>query len=117
MIEELIARVFAARDIAHREHWKTRSYAQHMALGDFHDAVIDQIDEIVECYQGEFGLVGDFQAGTVPVSNISTYLKGEMAWIQANCEVIANGSDSVDNLIDSLVATYQRAVYKLDNLI
>ena len=59
MIEELIAKVFAAREAAHLEHWRTKSYAQHQALGEFYDTIIDQIDELVECYQGNFGLIGD----------------------------------------------------------
>lgn len=35
MLEELIMRVFAARNAAHLEHWRTKSYAQHVALGSF----------------------------------------------------------------------------------
>ena len=55
MIEQLIARVFATRNAAHLLHWRGPSYAQHMALGDFYEAIIDKLDEIVECHQGETG--------------------------------------------------------------
>ena len=57
MINVLVARVFAARNLAHLEHWKTKSYAQHMALNSFYDDVVDDIDSIVETYQGAFGLI------------------------------------------------------------
>ena len=39
MIDGLIASVFAARNQAHIEHWNTKSYAEHAALGDFYDEI------------------------------------------------------------------------------
>lgn len=57
MIDELISRVFASRNATHIEHWRTKSYAAHIALGEFYDGVIDNIDGIVEAYQGAFDLV------------------------------------------------------------
>lgn len=115
-MEELISRVFAARDVTHREHWRTKSYAQHIALGEFYDAVVDQIDEIVECNQSQFGLVGDFQVETSPVSNITTWLQSEMDWIASNRNDLSQGNNSIANLIDGLVAIYQRTIYKLTHL-
>ena len=44
MIEQLISRVFYARNLAHFEHWRTKSYSQHKALGSFYDDVIDAVD-------------------------------------------------------------------------
>lgn len=116
MMEELISRVFTARDVSHREHWRTKSYSQHMALGDFYDEIIEQIDEIVECFQGQYGLVSEFQIETSPVSNITTWLQAEMDWISSNRDEITQGNNSIANLIDGLVAIYQRTIYKLTNL-
>ncbi|QWE17306.1 DUF5856 family protein [Polynucleobacter sp. AP-Nino-20-G2] len=115
-MEELVIRVFAARDVAHREHLRTQSYSQHMALNAFYDEIIDQIDEIVESYQGQFGLLGDYQIETSPVANITAWIQSEMDWIASNRDQLANGSASIGNLIDSLVAIYQRTIYKLTNL-
>ena len=116
MIEELVERVFAARDVTHREHWRTRSYSAHMALGDFYDGVIDAIDGIVEAYQGQFGLIGEVNVATTPVQNITLWLQAEMSWIQANQAAISRGSSAVSNLIDTLVELYQSTIYKLTHL-
>lgn len=116
MIEELAARVFAARDAAHRAHWKTGSYAEHVALGEFYDGVIDSIDEIIEVYQGEFGLIDNFTVTVPPVGNISAWLQTDADWIAGNRDNLAAGSDAVKNLIDGLVAVYRRAIYKLTHL-
>ena len=44
MIEELVEKVFAARNEAHIAHWATKSFAKHMALNEFYDNIIDLID-------------------------------------------------------------------------
>ena len=43
MIEVLISRVFHSRNLAHWNHWRTKSYAQHKALGHFYDDVIEAL--------------------------------------------------------------------------
>lgn len=116
MIEELAARIFAARDAAHRAHWKTGSYAQHVALGDFYDGVIDSLDEIIEVYQGAFGLIDGFTVTVPAVSNITAWLQSDADWIAENRNNIANGNASVANLIDGLEGIYRRAIYKLTHL-
>lgn len=112
-IEELAARVFAARDAAHRAHWATASYAAHMALGAFYDAVIDSIDMIVETYQGQFGLLGAFVVEAGDVGPMVQYLTAEAEWIASNRDEIARGSTAVVNLIDGLLGDYRQAIYKL----
>ena len=116
MIEELVSRTFAARDVAHREHHRTSSYAQHVALNEIYDAIIDQIDDIVECYQGQNGLIGDYQVETSPVPNITTWLMSELDWINTNREDITRGNAALGNLVDGLANIYQRSIYKLANL-
>lgn len=116
MIEELVGRVFATRNIAHLQHFTTKSYAQHMALGDFYEAVIESIDEVVECHQGQFGLIGDIDMVQPDVKNLVEHLRDEADWIEANRSEIANESASIENLLDSLVAVYLRTIYKLENL-
>lgn len=117
MLEELIARVFYARNLAHWSHWRTDSYAKHQALGSFYDGVIDAVDALVEAYQGAFKLVGNIPA---PVSSKGTdilkTLEDDSAWIEKNHEKICNGNRAVANLIDELNGTYLSAIYKLRNL-
>jgi hypothetical protein len=115
-IEELAARVFAARDAAHRAHWKTGSFAAHMALGEFYDSVIDEVDAVVEVYQGAFGLIGPFSVTSEPPANLVGYLEAETKWIEENRDDFANGNTAVGNLVDSLIGVYRRTLYKLTNL-
>lgn len=116
MIEQLVARVFQARNIAHREHLKTTSHAQHMALGSFYDDIIGAIDEIVEVYQGRYEIISIPKIeDKVAVGGIAEYLLNEAMWIENNRAKFAS-CNAVLNLIDGLAAIYLQTNYKLTRL-
>lgn len=118
MIEQLIARVFYARNLAHYEHWRATgagSFAKHMALGEFYDGVIDAIDALVEAYQGAFGLIGTIPAPPASGDCLAT-LKADAEWIEDNHEKICRKHRAVANLLDSVTDRYITTIYKLENL-
>jgi DNA-binding ferritin-like protein len=56
MFEKLISTLMASRDQAHIFHWQTTgpgSFAAHMTLGAYYEAVPDLVDALVEAYQGK----------------------------------------------------------------
>lgn len=116
MIEELIGRVFYARNLAHFEHWRTKSYSQHKALGSFYDDIIDAIDGLVEAYQGAFGLIGNIPAPQKIEANCVACLKADAKWIEEHHEEICQGNRAVANLIDTVTGVYLTTIYKLENL-
>lgn len=119
MIEQLISRVFYARNVAHFEHWRAKgagSFAKHMALGSFYDDVIDAVDGIVEAYQGAFDLIGNIPAPEAPKGDVLALLEGDAAWLEEHREDICGGNNAVANLIDTLTGVYLSTIYKLRNL-
>jgi len=116
MIEQLISRVFYARNLAHYEHWRTKSYAQHKALGKFYDSIIDALDALVEAYQGLNGLIGSIPSPTDTKGDSLKILKADAEWIEANHEEISGGNRAVANLIDNVTGIYLTTIYKLENL-
>ena len=119
MIEQLIARVFYARNVAHFEHWRAKgdgSFAKHMALGEFYDGVIDALDPLVEAYQGAFELIGNIPAPDTSPRNVLALLEADAEWIEGHHEDICKGNRAVANLIDGLTGVYLSAIYKLRNL-
>ena len=115
MIEGLIATTFAARNQAHLEHWNTNSYSEHIALSDFYDEVIDEVDAFVECYQGKFGLVGKVKLvpSTQPLLEM---IKEDVDWMEENRDELCKGVNALGNLLDNIVDLYLRTIYKLENL-
>ena len=116
MIEQLISRVFYARNLAHYEHWRTKSYAQHKALGKFYDSIIEALDALVEAYQGLNGLIGSIPSPTDTKGDSLKILKADAEWIEANHEEICGGNRAVANLIDNVTGNYLSTIYKLENL-
>lgn len=117
MIDELISRTFAMRDAAHREHFRTTSYARHMALGEFYAALPDAVDALVEAYQGMFDLVGDFDVKlTVGEYDIEAEMKDDIDWLQATRDDVCQEDPSLLALLDDIVNLYQRTLYKLKRL-
>ena len=113
MIEKLIQRMFAARNASHLQHWKTKSYAQHQALGKYYDGVIDLLDSYVEAHQGGFGVIGEVLG---EVENVSKMIHDDIIWLTANRENIANNTPALENIVDELTALHMKTLYKLENL-
>ena len=44
----------------HLMHFKTNSFSQHMALGEYYDEIVDLVDALCEQYMGKYGKITDF---------------------------------------------------------
>lgn len=113
MIGNLIATLFLSRDVAHREHLKTTSYAAHMALGDFYDAVVDLADSLAETYQGRHGVIDipflTAENGKAIDEQLESHLNA-VEYMRAG----AIGEDStLQNIVDEIVGLYLQTLYKL----
>lgn len=117
MIEELVARVFKTRNQAHLAHWKTKSYAEHKALGSFYENVIDELDGLIEACQGSKGIIGHVDLSCKDESvDIIKCLTDDANFISKNRTKIAHGVPALENILDEIVALYLKTIYKLKNL-
>ena len=112
-VGKMVAMVLLGRDLAHRAHWKTPSYAEHTALQGFYDGVLDLIDAFVEQYQGQNNTLVD-----VPLADndfdgeIADVLEQQLTWLQGAREKVTE-DPSLLNTYDSIVGLYQSTLYKL----
>ena len=113
MITDLEAYVQADRITAHRHHWLAVTKAEHQALNDFYDDVIEALDTLVENYIGLFSPFPFDPPVLGAITDIKKHLSDRGDWIEANRDLIANGSDSLGALVDNLVTVYTHAVYML----
>ena len=114
-INQLAARVFSARNAAHRAHLATKSFSEHSALGAFYDDVICAIDSIIEVDQGMYGIIGDFTVEDVKPADFAKFAREEAIWIELNRDKFSKCAATLA-LIDDLTAIYLRTAYKLTNL-
>jgi len=115
----LVATLFLARDLAHREHLKSTSYAQHMALGDFYSGIVDLADSLAEAYQGCFDVVLDIPllAHQGDELSITQVLTSHRDWIsKTRYEAIPHENTALHNIIDDIEVLYYSTIYKLRRL-
>ena len=114
-MEYFLSLLFLARDVAHREHLRTRSFAAHMALNDFYHEIIEQADGLTEAYQGSYQLLKNVEIlGSKDVANIEAFFKDQVAWIDNNRYKVCDKADApIQNLIDGIMETYFTTLYKL----
>jgi hypothetical protein len=113
MVEKLIEKMFAARNAAHIQHWKTNSYSQHQALGEYYDEVIDGLDKFVEAYQGTFGIIENTPGGEKDVAKM---INDDIIWLNKNRSEICKGVPALENIVDELTGLHMKTLYKLENL-
>lgn len=121
MIGQFVAMLFLARDLAHIEHLRVRgtgSYAAHQALGGFYDAIVGLADSLIEAYQGRTGeMVQIDRFGDSKPQDIVVALEAQLKWLEANrYKAIPKEDSPLQNIVDEVVTTYLRTLYKLKNL-
>lgn len=114
MIAKAIGIMFAGRTVTHIQHLKTKSYAEHKALNEFYDEIIDLADGLAEATQGQYGLL-DIPFITVAVPNDSTmFLKGQLAELDKIMKCV--DEDYLMNIYQEIQKLYRSTIYKLVNL-
>ena len=119
MIEQFIATLFLARDTAHREHLKTKSYAQHKALGNFYEDIAELMDKFTEAYQGRHGVIKNIPILTEKDKYPTALLcmADKLAYIETNrYKAVDKADTALQNILDEIVGEFLSLIYKLENL-
>lgn len=113
--EQFVSFVLLARDATHLAHWKTKSYSEHVALGEFYDNVLELIDGFVEQYQGYYNELMDISRDKGDgKSNPIELLEYQSEWIEMKrYSICAKEETALQNTIDEILRQYQHTLYKL----
>ena len=109
---DFIAQSFAVRTAAHLAHLTSRSYAQHMALGDFYDALGDQIDKYAEVYMGLEDQVTSWPSKTPPTGAPVEVLSAYMLSVRRE-QKEDNDSQALLNVLVDIEELTAQTLYKL----
>lgn len=118
-IENIISEIYRVIVIAKLTHWnvskKQGSYAQHIALDELYENLSGLVDEYVETYQGEFGIINNITVTNTSVAVGFQFIKQLLTTLDNNKEVCCPNS-YLSNIIDEIRATCRKQLYKLENL-
>lgn len=55
VMANLMSNLTHAQNTARMWHWKVKSFALHMALGELYDGLSEMMDDLMEMYMGRYG--------------------------------------------------------------
>lgn len=120
IVAKFISTLLASRTQAHIFHWQVQdasSYAQHKALNDYYDEIVELTDELVESLQGKYGIIRGYVSPAVfrEDGNPLIYFKALSQYIETNRASMPQDS-YIQNQIDEILALVESTIYKLENL-
>ena len=109
---QFIVDSMALRTAAHLTHLSTESYAQHVALGAFYDALLPLVDQYAEVYMGTEGRIKSFPPPAQSSGSFIARLEAYLAQIDA--ELAEDGKNqALANILAELQALTAQTLYKL----
>ena len=117
---KLFSKLFESREMAHIYHLQVNgepgSHAKHTALGDYYDGVLSFIDDLIETFQGQYGIVEEYDViDTKETGSKDTieYFNELARFIKEERKCINAEDTHLHNIIDEVVALVYRTLYKL----
>lgn len=109
---QFVATSLSVRTAAHMAHLTSRSYAQHVALGEFYPALEDLVDRYAEVYMGHTAKPPTFPGikpvATEPIALLEEYL--EDVRLEADED---HDSEALKNILAEIEELTARTLYKL----
>jgi hypothetical protein len=120
---KFFSKLFEARQMAHIFHLQVKAEMgsgwEHDALNEFYDSILGFTDEIIETYQGQYGIVEGYEtidtSATGQMKSLE-YIKQTVDFIRAERKSIKEEDTHLHNIIDEIVALHYKTIYKLTNL-
>jgi len=116
----LFSKLFESREMAHIYHLQVNgeqgSHAAHTALNEYYEGVLELIDDLIETYQGQYGIVDGYDV----IDTNTTRTKEKVEYFESLVEFVKHGRKAISaedthlqNIVDEVVALIYRTLYKL----
>ena len=119
-VSKFISKLLESREMAQVYHWTVKgdmgSHAAHLALQTYYEEVIEFIDDIVEIYQGQYGLIEGYDIIDTTDSKSKDrldYFKEAVEFVKSERTCIKAEDTHIHNIIDELIALQYKTIYKL----
>jgi hypothetical protein len=118
--EKFFSKLFESREMAHVYHLQVKgdmgSHAKHVALQEYYEGVLETIDDLVEIFQGQFGIIEEYDvidtSSTAKVDTIKYFT--ELAdFIKTERKCFKEEDTHYFNLIDDILVLIYKTLYKL----
>lgn len=109
---QFVAVLLHSATATHFLHLQTKSYAEHVALAAYYEAIPDLADKWAEAYQGAYDRItaypSDFALAKEPVQ----YLQTIKRYVEAHRKQLPQDTP-LQNIVDEIVDLIDSTLYKL----
>lgn len=120
----LVKTLLQAKNQAHIYHWSVKNYAQHNALQEFYEQVTEDLDRLVETYQGSFELIDLTSEESIPyestddIKKVIVYFNDLKYAMDRWAEEIEKsyGDRSLNSIMEDIIELVNTTLYKLKYL-
>jgi hypothetical protein len=117
---KLFSKLFESREMAHIYHLQVNgdmgSHAKHTALNDYYDGVLEFVDDLIETFQGQYGIVEEYDViDTSDTKSKDTieYFNELARFIKEERKCINLEDTHLHSIIDDIVVLLYKTLYKL----
>lgn len=112
-VGQFVLTLLHAATNTHLLHLKSTSYAEHMALGAFYQALPDLVDVVAESIQGVTEELIDYPVDYYPpMDNALDELRSLKDFVKDERELLPQDSE-IQNAIDNIADLIDSTIYKL----
>ena len=120
LFTHFIGTLLDSRNQAKVYHWQVLeegSFAAHLALDEYQENIEENIDGLVESYQGRFGILQGFKQPMAyrEDNDPIAFFEALRKYVEVNRYGFTQTS-YVQNQVDEIVSTIESLLYKLKNL-
>lgn len=114
---EFFNKIFESREKSQIFHWMIKSHEVHIAMESYYTDVIEHLDTLIEVYQGKYGVIEGYKLmgenkDTDPIKYFEEYAK----FLEEKRGCIKESDTFLHNIIDEIIATTYKTIYKLKYL-
>lgn len=117
---KFFSKLFESREMAHIYHLQVNgemgSHAKHTALGDYYEGVLEFIDDMIEVWQGQYGIIEEYDViDTSETKSKDTieYFNELVRFVKEERKCVPTEDTHLHNIIDEVVALIYKTLYKL----
>ena len=119
-IVKFFSKLFESREMAHIYHLTVKgepgSHAAHKALQEYYEGILEFVDELIEVYQGQYGIIEGYEV----IDTKETKSKDKIAYFEELVEFVKTEKKCINpedshllNIVDEAVALIYKTLYKL----
>jgi len=117
---ELLTTLVTAQQQYKIYHWQTKSFSQHKSFGEIYDSLGENIDELIEAYQGRYGRIipsNGFQYNVKNYSSVEeaiSYTDGFIEFLSGRFnEIVDDDATDLMNIRDEILGNLNQLKYLL----